>query len=246
MRLAHQEGVQRHATHQRPAVALAVGELLVKAIGDHGGELAIAGAPVDEGRDVVELHGRVGHAHDGPPIGAEPLGLFVKEPVHLVGVAGLEQQLGRFGALRNERAQPAFGGLAFFLDEAIAHLLQHGALGGFVHVDLALGVGAAMADKLVAALAERHQHLGANVVHAGVGQNGQRNLVAVEQLQNAPNAHAIAVVAVGKAPVKGCCRQRGEVGAGVAAKFKSLDVQRKVHRQLGAIGPAVGGALGQL
>ena len=96
-----------------------------------------------------------------------------------------------------------------------------------------------MAHKLVAPLPEGHQHFGANVVDAGVGQNGQWNLIAVKQLQNAPNAHAVSKIPVGKAAVERGRRQRGEVRPWIAAKLKCLDVEREINRQFGAIGPAV-------
>src|SRR5436190_1446858 len=112
------------------------------------------------------------------------------------------------------------------------------------HVGLTLGVGAAMADDLVAVLAERRDHLRAVVVELAVDEQRVRQVVSLCELEQAPRADAVAVVAPGEAARVGLRMRRRVVVTEPIAEGHVLDVQAEVHRETLAAGPAVVLALG--
>ena len=96
-----------------------------------------------------------------------------------------------------------------------------------------------MADDLVAALAERRDHLRAIVVELGVDQQRIRQVVGLGELEQAPGADAVAVVAPGEAALVRLRVRRGVVVAEALAESEVLDVEAQVHREALAARPAV-------
>jgi hypothetical protein len=89
----------------------------------------------------------------------------------------------------------------------------------------------AVADQLVAALDVRLHHFRAVVVERGVDQRADRDLQCVEQLQAAPHADAVAVVAPGMVEHVGLGALRAERGAEAGAEVEVLDVEADVDRE---------------
>src|SRR6185503_3278813 len=101
-----------------------------------------------------------------------------------------------------------------------------------------------MADDLVAALAERGDHLRAIVVERGIDQQPIGQVVGLGELEQAPGADAVAVVAPGEAARVRLRMRRRVIVAQALAEGEVLDVQAEVHREALAAGPAVVLALG--
>jgi len=93
------------------------------------------------------------------------------------------------------------------------------------HVGLTLAVGPAMADDLVTAAAEGRDHLRAVVVERRVGQQRKRQVVGFGQLQQAPGANPVAVIAPGEAALVRRGVRRRVVVAQPLAERKVLDVE---------------------
>jgi hypothetical protein len=100
----------------------------------------------------------------------------------------------------------------------------------------------AVGDDLVAAPTERRDHLGAIVIEGGVDQRADRQLELLEELQAAPDADAVAVVA--PCEVENVrLRRRRELRSQPAAELEVLDVEADVEREPlrarpGVVGPA--------
>ncbi len=198
VRLANEEGVDRHTVDQRLLLRLL--EHLVQGVDDHVGE-SLGGAVMQgDHRDVVHLV-RVRHAQDAAAARLHPHRLVVDRPVEDVLVARLLQQVRRRLARIDTRRQPAGRRLSFVLADRPGHVGNQLALASLVEVVLVLGVGAAVADDLVAAPAEGGHYLRAVLVALAVEEQRYRQLELVEKLEEPPNPYAVAVLA--PAPVVG-------------------------------------------
>ena len=129
-------------------------------------------------------------------------------------------------------SQPC-GATPRFLGDAVAAGLEQLALVGFAHLALAVGVGVAVADDLVAALHAGSDQLRAIVVKRGVDERGGRQRV-VEEFEAAPHADAVAVVAPGIVQHVGFGTFRAERRAEALAESEVLDVESRDTPPAGA------------
>lgn len=97
VRLSHDEGMERSREDER--IFLGVLQLLFECIDQQVGKFGVADPPVEDRRQIVQLHRRVRHAENWTEICPEQLGLLVVEPVEHVAEALLDQEFGRFRAL---------------------------------------------------------------------------------------------------------------------------------------------------
>ncbi|MNS92384.1 hypothetical protein D3C72_1265190 [compost metagenome] len=239
VRLAHQVGMQRNAHYQRLRVLRIVGlrQHLVELVDDHVGKGGAVKVARDDHRDVVQLL-RIGNRPQPAAARGHAHRAVIVRPVQRVAIAGLGQQVRRHHRLRDPRRQPAAGRPPAMCGDALPAVHQQCPLARLVELALAMGVGVAMADQLVAACQAGVQHFGAMVVQRGVQQHAGRHLQPVEQFQAAPHAHPVAVLAPAVVEHVRLRRDRPEVGAQPLAKGEVLDIEAEVDRQPRAIGPA--------
>lgn len=107
-------------------------------------------------------------------------------------------------------------------------LRDQGALLGFVPVALALGIGAAMPDDLIAAGPERLDEAGAIRVEAAVDEDARGQIQGVQGVLDPPGADPVAPVAPSvvedvRLRPAGC-----EFGAEAAAEIEALEVEREI------------------
>ncbi len=113
---------------------------------------------------------------------------------------------------------------------ALRRLVQHA---------LAFGVGAAMADHLVAARPEGIHQLRAIAIDLAVHQHADRKIQRVEQFQHAPGADPVAIVAPGIIQHVGLRPARRQLRPQPLAKGEMLQVQRDIDRQPFFTRPAI-------
>src|SRR5712692_2099964 len=118
-------------------------------------------------------------------------------------------------------------------------MLQQLAFIFLVHLSLALGIRMAVADQLVAALRERLDDFRAVVVERSVDERADWQLERIEELEAAPYADAVAVVAPREVEDVGLGGFRPERGAEARAEIEVLDVEADAHGQPPAFRPAV-------
>ena len=120
-------------------------------------------------------------------------------------------------------------------------MLDEVTLGGLVEVPLLLGIGDAVAQDLVAALAEPHGDVRAVLVDGDVHLRLHGQVQLVEELEHAPDAHAIAVVAPAIDAVALGLVRRGDGRALADAVAERLDIDGDVDGQAAAAGPGIVG-----
>src|SRR4051812_19657169 len=121
----------------------------------------------------------------------------------------------------------------------IATSLEKLALVLFPEFPLPLGVRVAVADQLVAALHASFDEFGTVVVERGVEDYAGGQLERVEELEAAPGADAVAVVAPGVVEDIGLGAFRAEGGAEARAEFEVLEVEAEVDGETFAAWPTV-------
>ena len=105
------------------------------------------------------------------------------------------------------------------------------------HAAQQLGIGAAVADHVVAARFDLVDDLRIVVADRAVEQDGGRQLELVENLEQAPVADAVAVVAPGIV-ARGLLAAAHRVHADAGAEREMLDVERDVEGEPLAARPA--------
>src|SRR5207253_1070563 len=128
---------------------------------------------------------------------------------------------------------------ALFAREARRALGDEGALRFARQLALPLRIRAAVADDLVASRAVRRHDFGAVVVQGAVGDRRDRQAKRVEELQAAPGADAVAVVAPAVIEDVGLRAGRRELRAQSFAEGKVLEVVADVEREALALRPSV-------
>jgi len=118
-------------------------------------------------------------------------------------------------------------------DQLALHLLAQ--------VPLLLGIGDAVAQDLVAALAQPGRDVRASFVDGRVHLSLGGDVELVEQIEEAPDAHAVAVVAPAIDAVAESLVRRGDGRALADAIAERLDVHRDVDGEPSAAGPRVVG-----
>ena len=179
-------------------------------------------------RRIVDLD-RIGHRQDAARARLHPERLIVGRPVHQERIAVLLQQVGSDGRLRNPRAHPTIGTSPATLGHRPGRVRDHGGLGRFIHVGLALGVGIAVADDFVATLTNARGDLRHLFADRRIEQMAYRPLQFVHHIENAPDADAQAVVAPAEIANIGLRAERRRRMAEAFAKAEMLDIQRAIE-----------------
>ena len=193
---------------------------------------------MNDGGGIVEL-GRVGHRQERPRARAQPERLVVGRPVHHVAVAGLLQQVGGDVALRGGGAHPTLRRPALAADDLLRHVVDQPPFVELPEIALALGVGAAVTDDLVAALADAVADLRVVLVEQRIDVVCRRQLELLEQVEQAPDADSVAVVAPGIIALLLRLALLGRIPAGALAIGVDLDIGGDAERQPLAAGPGI-------
>src|SRR5260221_12731853 len=241
-RLAEDVGVHREIHHQRMALALL--DHLVELVVDHVAEVGRVLLAVDHDLRIVQLD-RVRHRQDRAGTRAQPHRLVVHRPVHHVAIAELLQQIERVRGLVGARAHPAPWRRTFLARDGLGDFAQDALLIGLPQPPQVLGVAAAMPHDLVAALADRRHDLRRVVVHQAVGVVRRRQAQLVEQLEQAPDADAVAIVAPGIVAVRLRLAGLGRVMAEAGAEGEPFHAAREDEGKALAIWPTLVGPLGK-
>jgi len=233
--------MQRQAHHQRLAARLL--EHLVGVVDHHLREVLRVHQPGDDHRDVVQLL-RIRHRPERlAAAGAQAHRLVVVAPVEAVAKARLGEQVGGVQALRDPGREPALRRGPAMGGDPVAAAFDQAPLVRLAQAALALGVGVAVADDLVAARHAGIDQLRGVVVERGVENDAGRQAELLEELETAPGADPVAVLAPAVVQHVGRRRHRAEARAQALAEREVLDVEAEIHGQAGAarpveIGPA--------
>src|ERR1700736_2783972 len=159
-RLAYDEWMQHNATYER--IFARQVQHFVELVDDHLRKLATGVLAEHQSWAVIELD-RIRDREKRPGACPHPEWLVVRSPVHHIAEAFLLQEVERRGALRKIRPEPAFGRLAGMSLNGVAALDDEPTLVLFPQSILALGIGAPVADELVAAGQKRRRDLRARI-----------------------------------------------------------------------------------
>src|SRR5262245_61493240 len=143
--------VQRYHADERLPHALL--DHPVELVDDHVGEFPRIVLALHDLADVVEFH-RIGYVEDLSAGGAEPDRLVVARPVEHVFVARGCEQIERDICLDGSGAEPALRRASLVPAYGFGRVLDQPSLVGFPQPALAFGVGATVADDVVAASAD--------------------------------------------------------------------------------------------
>ena len=191
---ADHERVQADGHHPAGLRAFAVENVELPL--DHAFELVRTTEAIVDVRGVVDLV-RIRDRDDAAPIDVHQIGLIVVDPVSDVETTLVDQMIERIPALRQGRAKPADRPFPARLLQAIERIVNELALlfgGDRVQ---ALAIGLVVADELPAKLDRLRDDL--RMKFANVAVDGRRctNAVLRQHIHDAPDADAIAVVALG-------------------------------------------------
>ena len=157
--------------------------------------------PVHDHRRIVDLD-RVGHREDRPRARSHPDRLVVTRPIHEVGVAGLLQEVGCHRGLVGAGTHPAQGALLLVADKDLRDLADDAFFVGFPKAAQVFGIGAAVGDDLVAPRADSREDLRRVIIEQAVGVVRERQLQLFGEVEQAPDADAVSVVAPGVVPLR--------------------------------------------
>ena len=177
-----------------------------------------------------------------PPRVREPDGLVVHGPVHDVAIPRLLQEIHGDAAVGEPRAHPPHGPRALVALDGGGDAGDQVALVALAEMPLLVGVGGAVAEDLVAARAQALGDVGRRLVDLGVHLRlgGQAELV--EQVEDAPDADAIAVVAPAVDAVALGLVGRGDGRALADPEAEGLDVEGQVDGEPAPARPGVVGS----
>src|SRR6266705_1817659 len=240
-RLAENVGVDRDVAHERVLFALL--DHLVELIDQHVAELAGAVLAVHDRGRIVDLD-RVGNRKDRPGARPHPDRLVVAGPVHEVGVTRLLEKIGRHRSLVGAGAHPSRGAFLLVAGESLGRLADKALFVGLPQPAQVLRIGAAVGDDLVPARAYAREDLRRVVVEQAVGVVRERQLQLVCEVEQAPDADAVAVVAPGIVALRLRLARLGVVVPEPRAEGEALDVGGDAECQALAPRPGIILALG--
>src|SRR5258706_85905 len=235
-RLAEHVRMDRDVADERMAPALI--DHLLELVDDHVAELPGAWLAVHHHGRVVDFH-RVGYREDRPRARSHPYRLVVARPVHQVRVAGFLEQVGRHGCFVRTRAHPARRAFFLVAREGLRHFADQALLVRFPKAAQVLGVGAAVRHDLVAAGADSREDLRRVVVEQAVGVVRERQLQFVGKVEEAPDPHAVAVVAPGIVALRLRLAALRVVVSEACAEGEALDVGGEAEREALAARPGI-------
>jgi hypothetical protein len=139
-----------------------------------------------------------GHGHDRTRTGFHPKRLIVRRPIHQELEPRLREEIGRDMALRHPGAHPAARPLAAVAVDLVPDIGDEAGLVLFPELALALGIGAAVANDLVPARLDGAQDLRGVIENRGVHEVSSRQAELIEEIEDAPHADAVAIIAPGE------------------------------------------------
>ena len=193
--MAYDHRVQGDAADQRLFCRLA--QQFLELADDEVAELFRRVMSHQDLRAVVDLD-RVRDAHDRAGTRLHPERLVVGRPVHQEIESDFLQQVGRVVRGRHPWRHPAARRFSGCARDGVANLLQESPLVGLPHVAVPLGVGAAVTDEFVAARLQCVDDPRRVVEHGRVDEVRRRQVEFVEQVEAAPDADPVAVIAPGE------------------------------------------------
>ena len=237
VRLTDDIGMQRDAHDQ--GLGFGLFQHLLEGLDDHVGEVDAGHLARHYGGNIVEFL-RIGYGQDRAAVaGAEPDGLVVHRPVENIGIAGFGEQVGRHRAFGNPRAEPSPRRAPFGLADAPHRVDDQGALVALVQAPLPLGIGAAVADDLVAAPGKGRHELRRLIVEFGIYERRSGQAERIEHLQHPPGADAVAPVAPCVIEHVRLVGRGRELGAEAFAEGEGFQIERDIDRQPPALRPVI-------
>ncbi|KTW09867.1 hypothetical protein NS258_14290 [Sphingomonas sanguinis] len=203
-----------------------LGQQLSDRVADHRGKALRLLPTLDHRGNVVDLL-RIGDRQQIAMPGLQPRRLVVMRPVEHITVTRRLQQIGRRLALRNPGAKPSRGSNAQ-RRQALGHLGDQATLFALAEFTLRLGIGAAMRCNFVTPIAAGLREAGTAIEYLRVQERGRLQLQPVEQVEEPPRAHAIAIVAPGVVHDVGLRLRRREFSAQAPAKVKDLVIDAQI------------------
>src|SRR6266446_3677195 len=194
-RLAHDEAVQGQRIDERLALGLL--EQFLELVDDHLGELAAGVIAMRLRAGIVQFHG-IGHRKQRSRARLHPYRLVIEWPIEQMRIARLFQEIGCDVGFERPRSHPTGGAHAdVFLDDFGARL-DGARLVLLPHRPQQLGVGAAVAEHVVAAGFDLFNDLRVVIADAAVQKNRGGQFELVQDFEQAPIADSVAVVAPGE------------------------------------------------
>ncbi len=191
--------------------------------------------------DVVHLQ-RIRHAGQPALFDLDRAGLVVVEQVADIGQAHLGDQVQRVVGIGQRRRQPAIELLAGVFADGVDRVLDHRALLRLGHAHQVTRVVGAVRVELPAVVGAGLDDLGVVFANRHVQRHAAAHVAALHGLEHAPEAGAVAVVAVGIVQHIGRRTRPGRARR-IARRVElvELDVRRHPERDPGAIGQRIFG-----
>src|SRR5215470_15688203 len=234
-RLADDEAVQGQRVDERLSLGLL--EQLLELVDDHLGELAAGVIAMRLRAGVVQFHG-IGHRKQRSRARLHPDRLVIEWPIEQMRIAGLFQEIGRDVGFERPRSHPTGGTHADVFFDDLGALLDGARLVLLPHRPQQLGVGAAVAEYVVTAGFDLFDDLGVVIADAAVEKNRSGQLELVQDLEQAPIADSVAVVAPGEI-ARGLLAAAHRIHPEAGAEGEMLDIERDVEGEPLASGPVV-------
>src|SRR5262245_32201582 len=228
--------VQRyHADERLPHTLL---DHPIELVNDHVGEFPRIVLALHDLADVIEFH-RIGYVEDLPAGGAEPDRLIIARPVEHVFVAGGRQQIERDIGFDGSGAEPALRRASLVPAYGFGRVLDQPSLVGFPQAALAFGVGAPVTDDVVTASPNALEDFRMMLVDQAVDDTRAGQFELVEQVEQAPDADAIAVVAPSEIALVRRLARHDRIRSHSCAEGEDLDIRSDPERQALAARPGI-------
>src|SRR6266850_2481213 len=235
IRLADEVGMQRDAHHRARVLAF-----LVQAVELAPDDLAVVARRhrADIERDGVVHLERVGDAGEAPFPDLHRAGLVVVEEIADIGEAHLGDEIERALGVGERGGEPAVELLAGHPPDGVDRILDQRALLRLAHAEGVAGVVGAVRIELPAALDTGLDHFRVVLAYRDVERHAAAHAAAVHRLRHAPEAGAVAVVAVRVVDdIRDRPRPRGARRVLRRVELVELDVRRDPERHARAVRP---------
>src|SRR6516162_9376134 len=234
-RLADDEAVQGQRIDERLALGLL--QQFLELVDDHLSELAAGVVAMRLRAGIVQFH-RIRHRKQRSRARLHPYRLIIERPIEQMRIARLFQEVGRDVGFERPRSHPTGGPHAHVFFDDFGALLDGARLVVLPHRPQQLGVGAAVAEHVVAAGFDLFDDLRVVIADAAVQKNRGGQFELVQDFEQAPIADTVAVVAPGEI-ARGLLAAANRIHPQPGAEGEMLDVERDVEGEPLASRPAV-------
>ena len=234
MGLPHDKMMQRYRADRRVFVRCAphFGEM----IDDHVGIIPRRIAAKHDGGLIVQFQW-IRHREDRPRASPGPKGLVVADaPIEKILVPRLLQDIGRVVGRRQIGGQPPGWGFAFMANDCVRYQADHLGLFGFGHLRNPFRVRHAVPDDLITARPKSRDRLRAVIVDRRIGDDADRQVEFVEQVEQPPHPDPVAVVAPQITAVVGWRRRTIEIDP-TLAEDEMLQIDRDMDGEAFTVRP---------